>query len=81
MNDLDSELRQLLSSKSGHDLSGIGSELDLVEALGVDSLAALRMLANVEKHFGVRFPDDRLSEYRTLDRMLSLINEQKGAER
>ena len=41
--------------------------------LGLDSLAALRLLAAVEKRFGVRFPDERLAEFRTLRKLLDFI--------
>ena len=35
--------------------------------------AALRLLAAVEKRFGVRFPDDRLGEFRTLRQLRDYI--------
>ena len=41
----------------------------------VDSLAGLRMLAAVEKQFGVRFPDERLKEFRTLRLILEIITD------
>jgi acyl carrier protein len=75
MNDRDPEqaLRALLTEVSHKDLSATGLDDDLVRELGLDSLAALRLLAAVEKRFGVRFPDDRLSEFRTLRRVLEVV--------
>jgi acyl carrier protein len=66
-------LRALLTEISGKDLGGTGLDEDLVRELGLDSLAALRMLAAVEKRFEVRFPDDRLTEFRTLRRLLEVL--------
>jgi acyl carrier protein len=65
-NDREQRLREVLGQVSRKDMSQVGPDDDLVRELGLDSLAALRMLAAVEKHFKVRFPDDRLSEFRTL---------------
>jgi acyl carrier protein len=75
MNDREAEtaLRALLGEISRKDLSGTGLDDDLVRELGLDSLAALRLLAAVEKRFGVRFPDERLAEFRTLRRLLEVI--------
>ena len=75
MNDRDPEqaLRALLAEVAKKDLSGTGPDDDLVRELGLDSLAALRLLAAVEKRFGVRFPDDRLAEFRTLRRLLEVV--------
>ena len=47
--------------------------------LGLDSLAALRVLAAVEKRFDVRLPDERLGEFRTLRHVLDFLREgEKG---
>jgi acyl carrier protein len=67
------KLRTLLTEVSGKDLSSTGLDDDLVRELGLDSLAALRLLATVEKRFDVRFPDERLSEFRTLRRLLEVV--------
>jgi acyl carrier protein len=75
MNKSDAEraLRALLTDVSGNDLSRVGLDDDLVRELGLDSLLALRLLAAVEKRFGVRFPDERLAEFRTLRRILDVV--------
>ncbi len=67
------DLRTLLAEMSGQDTSRVGPDDDLVHKLGLDSLARLRLLAAVEKRFGVRFPDDHLGEIRTLKQLLELI--------
>jgi acyl carrier protein len=75
MPELEAELRDLLAKTAKTNLAGVGLDDDLVVALGLDSLAALRMLAAVEKRFNVRFPDERLSEFRTLRAILAAISE------
>lgn len=72
------ELRELLSEACKSDVSGITLEDDLVRELGLDSLAGLAMLAAVEKRFDVRFPDERLSEIRTMQQLLEVIDGNEG---
>lgn len=75
----ETELRQTLARQSGLDVDGVGLDDDLVRELGLDSLAALRVLAAVEKRFDVRLPDERLGEFRTLRHVLDFLREgEKG---
>jgi acyl carrier protein len=69
----ESDLRELLSGMNDKDISAVDADADLVRELGLDSLAGLRMLARVEKRFGVRFPDERLSEFRTVRQLMGII--------
>ena len=69
----ESDLRELLSEMSGKDAGAVDDDTDLVREFGLDSLAGLRMLARVENRFGVRFPDERLSEFRTVRQILGVI--------
>jgi acyl carrier protein len=77
MSDREQRLRVVLAEVSRQSLEHTGLDDDLVRELGLDSLAALRLLAAVEKRFGVRFPDERLAEFRTLRQLLDLIEGQK----
>lgn len=63
---IESELRGILAECCRRDLSQVGDDADLVRELGLDSLAMLRLLAEVEMRLGVRFPDAELSRLRTL---------------
>jgi acyl carrier protein len=71
--DLERGLRAVLSEVARKGLSQTGLDEDLVEVLGLDSLAALRLLAAVEKRFGVRFPDEQLAEFRTLRQLCDFV--------
>lgn len=66
---MEKELRALVSELSKKDASAVGLDDDLVEVLDIDSLTALRILAGVEKRFNARFPDDQLTDLRTLRRL------------
>jgi acyl carrier protein len=75
---LETKLRNHLSGLCRRDLAGIDLDADLIEHLGLDSLGGLRLLAAVEKRFQVRFPDQRLEEFRTLRRLLEFIDKPSG---
>ncbi len=67
------QLRTILAHVTRAKLPPLGLDDDLVRDLGLDSLTALRILALVEKRYGVRFPDDRLSEFRTLRQLREFV--------
>ena len=71
--DLEQRLRAVVGEMSRTDLTDTGLDEDLVRRLGLDSLAALRLLAAVEKRFDTRFPDNRLAEFRTLRQLHDFI--------
>lgn len=70
-----------MAQVSGHDVSQIERNADLVRVFGLDSLAGLRLLAAVEKNFDVRFPDDQLGNIRTLDQILDIIEPREAPKR
>ena len=74
----DAALRNLISVVSEQDAAKVGLDADLSEALGLDSLAGLRVLAAIEKRYGIRFPDHRLGEYRTLNQIRAFIDAQES---
>ncbi len=71
---MEDELRQLLAQHTDSDVTEIAPDTDLVAALGFDSLAGLRWLALIEKKFGMRFPDDRLHEFRDLQSIANFVS-------
>ncbi len=71
----EADLRALLAGIAGPDAATVDLDADLIEALGIDSLAGLRVLAAVEKRFGVRFPDERLGDFKTLRELLDFVGQ------
>lgn len=64
--DIESEIRGVLTEACGRDLSQLGADVELVRVLGLDSLALLRLVAEVEVRLDVRFPDSALYQLRTI---------------
>jgi acyl carrier protein len=75
---IEAELRAILAEGCRRDLSQIGDDADLVRELGLDSLAMLRLLAEVEMRLDVRFPDSELSRLRTLRQFAAAIRSEAG---
>jgi acyl carrier protein len=67
------QLRELIQQVTGRDPAPLEPDDDLVAALGLDSLTALRLLAMVEKRFQVRIPDQKLTSMRTLRQIEELL--------
>lgn len=74
--ELESSVRALLAELSRRDLAALQRDEDLVEHLGLDSLQALMLLAQLEKRFGARFPDARLADLRTLAALVEELEHQ-----
>lgn len=75
---IESELRGILAECCRRDLSRITADADLVRELGLDSLAMLRLLAEVEMRLGVRFPDAELSRLRTLRQFVAALRSESN---
>jgi acyl carrier protein len=75
---IESELRGILAECCRRDLSQVGDDADLVRELGLDSLAMLRLLAEVEMRLEVRFPDSELTRLRTLRQFAAAIRSGGG---
>lgn len=70
---IESRVRAIVTEVVREDTRAMGRDDDLVEALGVDSLQGLRILAAVEKRFAVRLPDDELVHMRTIGRIVDAV--------
>ena len=77
--DIEHSVRAIIGRISRQDVSSLGTDDDLVERLGVDSLQGLQILAGVEKQFEVRLPDEELIRMRTIGRIADAVRD--GIER
>jgi acyl carrier protein len=70
-------LRTLVAEVTKRDASSLAEDADLVQALGLDSLESLRVLAHVEKRFGVRFDDAEIHAIRTLRQLAEAVERRR----
>lgn len=80
MTEIERDLRALVAKVAKSGAADIGLDDDLMDRLGLDSLAGLRLLAAVEKRFAVRLPDERLAEFRTLRKILEFLDGPRGGK-
>ena len=71
--EIERRVRALIADITKRDVSTLGSNDDLVEHLGVDSLLGLQILAAVEKRLEVRLPDEELIHLRTIGRIAATV--------
>jgi acyl carrier protein len=51
-----------------------------LEDLGIDSLNGLRIVAEVEKRYGVNIPDDAIGKIRTMPEIFALVDAHEPEE-
>ena len=73
--DVERHVRDIITAIARQELDNVGRDDDLVEALGVDSLQGLQMLAAVEKQFDIRLPDDQLIRMRTVGAIADAVQQ------
>jgi acyl carrier protein len=78
--EVEREVRDLVARTTKRNVSQLSDEDDIVDRLGVDSLAGLRVLAALEKEFGVRIPNEELGKIRTIRQLLGAIDRWKEEE-
>ncbi len=74
---METKLRQIIQELTKHDLSDIDTSADLVEAIALDSIDGLRVIAGIERKLDITFPDKTLGKLRSLQAMLEVIEEQQ----
>ena len=70
---IEGRVRALIAEITRRDVSALGTDDDLVEHIGVDSLLGLQILAAVEKRLEVRLPDEELIHLRTIGRIAATV--------
>lgn len=73
-NTTESKLCALIEDFSKASVASLDRDIDLIETLGIDSLAALRMLAMIEKRMNVVFANEELASLRTKAKLVDAID-------
>jgi acyl carrier protein len=73
MNTLDT-LKELAAKQFGGEPASVDASAP-VETLGLDSLGFLEFLFEVEDHFGISVPQDRVTGIRTLAELAAVVDE------
>lgn len=75
MQDIESEVRNLIAEILEKDPAEIKADMRLVEDLGMDSLKALEILVAVEKKYKITIPEEKLPALNTLNATVAIAKE------
>ena len=67
------KVKEIVASITGVPLESIKDSATFVDDLGLDSLAILEIVVDVEKAFKIRANDDELQKVRSIDDSVALI--------
>ena len=74
----DSDLRQLIAGVVGREIGPLAPETSLQDALCIDSLDVLRLLAAAERRYGIYISDEEMIELRCYGDLLRLLGIEAG---
>ena len=74
----DSDLRQLIAGIVGREIGPLAPETSLQDALCIDSLDVLRLLAAAERRYGIYISDEEMIELRCYGDLLRLLGIEAG---
>jgi acyl carrier protein len=72
------EVKNLIAEIIEMEVDSIDNDASFVNDLGLDSLRALEVLAELEKKFGIEIPEEKLAELTTINKAISITLESLG---
>lgn len=78
LDNLEQEVKELLSKLTGLEPAEIGDDDDLVKDLGIDSLKIIEIATNIERTYQVTVKDSQLMSLRTVKDAANLLRELLG---
>lgn len=77
MSETEKIVREELSKIIGKDTNEISENDDLVDRVGLDSLSILEIFGMIEEKFNIVLEPDKISEMKTIQDIVSLIEKNK----
>lgn len=77
--ELENEIRATLARLTEQDTSGIPADADLGDALGLDSLGRLELLAEIEDRLDMLFDDVDMNRANTIDGIIEIAEHSRAA--
>lgn len=74
-NNLEQEVKEMLSKLTGLDPSEIGDTADLFNDLGIDSLKVIEIATGIERTYGVVVQDSQMMRLRTVKDAVGFLRE------
>lgn len=74
-NNIELEVKKMLSGLTGIEVESIGLEADLVNDLQIDSLKIIEVAVAIEKNFKIKVTDDELIKLKKVGDAVNLLQE------
>lgn len=71
------KVKETIAEQLGISKDSITPQSNIVEDLGADSLDVIEMLMTLEDEYGITIPDDQISQVRTIEQIVALIENLK----
>lgn len=78
MDNLESEIKALVSKIIKVPEDKISPDADLFKDLGIDSLLGVEIFASLDKKYGVNIPEKRLDKVKTLTDIIAVVAEYRS---
>ena len=69
------KVKELVAEQLGISKDKITENSHIIEDLGADSLDVIEMLMTLEDEYGITIPDDKISQIKTINQIVELIEE------
>ena len=69
------KVKELVAEQLGISKDKIAENSNIIEDLGADSLDVIEMLMTLEDEYGITIPDDKISQIKTINQIVELIEE------
>jgi acyl carrier protein len=69
------DLKQIIEIAMDQEVPVLDMNVDLYETLGMDSIGAVAMVVEIQRHFRVRIKDEDVPNLRTPTLLLQYVNE------
>ena len=74
-NDIEQEMKELISSTTGIEVDEIKSDANFWEDLGVDSIKAIEITVAIERKYKIRIRDEQVAQIATVDQAVKVVRE------
>ena len=80
MNDIETEIKELVSRVIKVPVEKIDPNKDLFKDLGVDSLLGVEIFATLDKKYKIDIPEQKLEKIKTLNDIIAIAKEKMHAK-
>lgn len=74
---VEQEIKKIVSDYTGLSVNKIDCNMDIQTELGLDSFSVISVVCDIEDKFGIEVPDEDFNKLRTLNDVISYIEQKQ----